>query len=198
MSAMEGASGTGPGDVPAARDAASDGDRAGVEQPEASSRYWNGYHSGSGWSSSWGWGQPYSSWSSWGQPWENHWGYNYGGWQANDSNQDNAGSWASYQRGEHFSAHADEQSSEESGHSHGQSGSYEPGTTSSRRDSGLESQETADTGGRPAHPGTTTARTEVPGQDSKGGISERMAVPTFSADKSGDELGSSARSYLRK
>ena len=32
----------------------------------------------------------------------------------------------------------------------------------------------------------------------KGGISERMAVPTFTADKSGEELGSSARSYLRQ
>ena len=146
----------------------------------------------------WGWGQPYSSWSSWGQPWGNRWGYNYDSWQANDSNQDSAGSWASYQRGDHSSAHADEQSSEESGNSHGQSGSYEPGTTSSRRDSGLESQETTDTGGRPTLEGTTATRTETSGQDSKGGSSERMAVPTFSADKSGDELGSSARSYLRQ
>ena len=32
----------------------------------------------------------------------------------------------------------------------------------------------------------------------KGTLSERMAVPTFAADASGDDLGSSARSYLRQ
>ena len=36
------------------------------------------------------------------------------------------------------------------------------------------------------------------GLDSKGGLSERMALPTCSADQTGDALGSSARSYLRQ
>ena len=34
--------------------------------------------------------------------------------------------------------------------------------------------------------------------DRRGGLSERMSVPSFSADSGGDELGQSARSYIRQ
>ena len=65
---------------------------------------------------------------------------------------------------------------------------------------------------RPSATGTSTARGdesggpcltawytgETPPPQSKGGLSERMAVPTFNAEGSGDALGLSARSYLRQ
>ena len=65
---------------------------------------------------------------------------------------------------------------------------------------------------RPSATSTSTARAdesggpcltawytgETPPSQSKGGLSERMAVPTFNAEGSGDALGLSARSYLRQ
>ena len=47
-------------------------------------------------------------------------------------------------------------------------------------------------------PGTTTPDNETFDQGRRAAPSEKMAVPTFNAESSGDELGASARSYLRQ
>ena len=53
-------------------------------------------------------------------------------------------------------------------------------------------------------PSQWQARPQVPRDavlhegDRRGGLSERMSVPTFSADSGGDDLGLSARSYIRQ
>ena len=177
-------------------------------------------------SSPWQWGwysPPYDSWgqSSWGRSswngsgnrsgwsWDNSWSYS----NANDTNQGwqhpwssaRADTWANNTRDPD---HASDGSGAGSGSgSDGQTPDTTTAGSSSRRDSaGFESQDatgasttpTQESGGVPGAAASTSAATTASSLDSKGGLSERMALPTFSADQTGDALGSSARSYLRQ
>ncbi|CAE7372060.1 RE2 [Symbiodinium sp. CCMP2592] len=141
------------------------------------------------------------------------WWHNRGDeWRQSRWETDNAWSDARWSDGWHHSGGQDWS------HSGGQDWSQDAGSTTTAGDNGASTDQSwcrrasdswdsrwgasgGDGRGRDHQqwrPSGETGRDEATQDVRKGTPSERMAVPTFSADASGDDLGTSARSYLRQ
>ena len=187
--------------------------------PSAVRHEWN--HGDRSWraSDSWSWDNSVQQWGdgSWGSSWgQSTWNPSWGSWST--------GGWHPHERFYKSWGFRDQRGSDHFGEPEpqGSEGSNEAGSDGQQRSSEHASENDRDHGqgdfryARQTSSGTTGeagsgttgstrattrdyegARDDVP-SDSKGSFGEKMAVPSYDAEGTGEELGTGARSYLRQ